>query len=115
MSRLKPPLLLLQACLAALAFVGFGGPALAVVGFCGPALACFGLLGTLGRINSIFLKKKKKKTYLGLETCHVSSPPPAAALLCEFSWAFAGIRWLSLAIMGLRWPTLAVVSVCGLR
>jgi hypothetical protein len=62
-----------------------------------------------------FKKKKQKKTYLGLETCHVSSPPPAAALLCEFSWAFAGLRWLSLAIVGLRWPTLAVVSFCGLH
>ena len=97
-----------------LAVVGFCGPAIVFVGLCllswavvglrGPALACVGT--PVGRINRIRKQNYKKKTYQGLETCRVSSPP-AAALLRWLSWA-------SWACIGLRWPSLAGVAVVGL-
>ena len=93
----------------ALAVVGFREPALAVVGFRGPAFA----VGTpaIGRVNRI-KKETEKETYLGLETCRVSSPP-AAARLGWLSWAVLGLRWLLCVFVGLCWAALAFVgSTC---
>ena len=33
-------------------------------------------------VSTVVITNKTKKTYLGLETCRVSSPSPAAALPC---------------------------------
>ena len=96
MLRLEPPLLLS-------AFVGYRGPALALVGFpghSGSSLVVVGVCKTL----LVCIKYIKKKIYLGLETCHVSSPyKPAATVV--------GRRGLVVAFVRLRWPVSAVMDL----
>ena len=53
--------------------------------------------------------KSIKKTYLGLETCRISSSP-AAALPIAMS-AFVGYRGPALAVVGFRGPVLAFVGL----
>ena len=116
-----PPLLLL--CWHLLAFVGLSWLLLACVCCCWPSLAyigcCWPLLAVVGLHRTVLahlqvdnqiecLKKDLKKTYLGLKTFRVSSPPSLAAALP----AFVGIRGPELAVVGQCWPSSALVSLC---
>ena len=116
-SRLEPPRLL---PLLSLAGVGLCWLSWACVGFCGPFQVWFGS-STVCKISLVRVYKKMK-TYLGLETCRVASPP----CCCFTALAFVGLRWPSLAVngrrwpawlswacMGLHWPSLACVGHCG--
>ena len=89
--------------LAVVANVGLHLLLLAIVSCHGPLLACIGT--PVGRylVFVVELKKRIKKTYLGLETFCVSSPPPCCcfASLCWHSWAVIGQR--SWAVVSLHW------------
>ena len=95
--------------LAVVASIGLHLLSLAIVGCCGPSLACVGT--PVGRylVFIVELKKKRiKKTYLGLETFRVSSPPPLL-LLCQPLLAFVGCHWP--AFVGCHEPALAVIGL----
>ena len=96
-----------QTPLLLLCHVGFRELSWACITCHGFSWACIGFRGwswafigtPVGRVNSRIIIKSKKKTYLGLETQHVLSPP-----CCCFATS---------AIVGYRGPVLAVVGFCG--
>ena len=104
-----------QTPLLLLCHVGFRGLSWACVACRGFSWACIGfrgwswaLIGTpVGRVNSRIIIKRKRKTYLGLETRHVLSPP----CCCFATSAFVSYRGPVLAVVGFRGPVLAFVGL----